>query len=186
MVFENVKLPDFVIADLYTNSLIEDDRKAIKNTNVAVETNAITNSSIAEPANSLTSIKYLGKNEKNVSIIVNDTEAVYLVEDTLTLLTNLLTACKLTLADVAIINTYNQSITYKQIKQNLQPKQLLLMGNVLKNISLPFIFPEYRVQQYDNCEMLICSDLKKLLPQTDLVKAEKRKLWENLKTLFKI
>lgn len=186
MVFENVKLPNFVIADLYKNSLIEDDRKATKNTNTVVEVGIISDNDILHSAGNITTIKYLGKNQKNVSIVVYETDAVYLIEDTLTLLTNLLSACKLTLADVAIINTHNQSITYKQIKQDLQPKQLLLMGNVLKNISLPFIFPEYRVQQYDNCEMLISADLKNMLAQTDLVKAEKRKLWESLKTMFKL
>ncbi|MFY7965135.1 MAG: hypothetical protein ACOVO1_09585 [Chitinophagaceae bacterium] len=186
MVFEDIRLPDFVIADLYKNTLIEGEKSAksptISNANTTAKSADTESNDNAETLQ----IKFLGENKKKVVIVVCDEDAVYINDDKLQLLTNLLNACKLTIADVAIINVQNQNVVYKQIKQDFTPSYLLLMGNVIKKISLPFIFPEYKVQQYDNCDMLIAPDLQKLLGQTDDVKTEKRRLWESLKLIFKL
>ena len=188
MGFEDIKLPDFVIADLYKNSLIE-GQKNIKTAAIVAENKVAESAIIAKPIaaeNAVVPIKYLGENRKNVVIVINDNEAVFIGDEKLQLLTNLLGACKLTIADVAIINTASQTANYKQIKQEMKPKYLLLMGKTSKDISLSFIFPEYKIQEYDHCQMLIATDLQILLVKSDTVTAEKRKLWESLKLLFKL
>ena len=188
MGFEDIKLPDFVIADLYKNNLIEGEKIVAAVVPIA-ENKSLKATSITMPDivnNEAVSIKYLGENKKNVVIVVSDKEAVFIDDNKLQLLTNLLNACKLTIADVAIINTANQQVNYKQIKLDLQPSYLLLLGKVSKEISLTFIFPEYRIQTYDNCQMLIAADLQALLAKSDAVQAEKRRLWESLKLMFKL
>ena len=111
---------------------------------------------------------------------------MFIGEEKLQLLSNLLTACKLNLGDVAIVNIGNENILYKQIKQELQPQFLLLMGVNTKAFQLPLVFPEYKIQQYDNCKMLIATDLNNLLGNSNEVKMEKSKLWLCLKQLFAI
>jgi hypothetical protein len=179
MAFEDIKLPNFVIADLYKHTLIEGEK-------IALQTEIKQPEKLSPAIETQQHIKFLGDNKKGVVVILKEENAVHLNDDKLLLLTNLLSACKLTLADVAIININKQQVSYKQIKQDLNPQYLLLMGNVIKPIALPFIFPEYRVQQYDNTEMIIAADLDNLLGQSDAVKNEKRKLWESLKLLFKL
>lgn len=180
MGFETIQLPDFVLADLYKNNLIA-ATTAEKKPKKVVENNLPTITQQQEKA-----IKFLGENKKNVVIVVNDNDAVFISDDKLQLLTNLLNACKLTIADVAIINTIHQKVLYQQIKQDLNPKYLILLGKTAKDISLSFLFPEYRVQEYDHCEMLIAADLQNLLGATETVVTEKRKLWQSLKQLFKL
>ncbi len=173
MSFKETILPSFLIADLYKNVLIEDVEK--KRAEV-VEPSVVEESSI----------NFLGNNNKNVVIMVSDDTAVHIADEKLHLLTNLLTACKLGLADVAIVNVSNKNIVYKQIKQQFLPKNLLLMGVDAKLFQLPMIFPEYRIQHYDNCQMLIATDLTNLLGDSNEVKVEKSKLWVCLKQMFSI
>ncbi|MCX6210538.1 MAG: hypothetical protein NTZ59_13820 [Bacteroidetes bacterium] len=174
MSFQEISLPPFVIADLYSNSLIETiNVEAKKVINKNTDTNEQT-------------IKFLGENNKNISIIVFDNSAVYLTDDKLDLLTKLLTACKLTLADVAIVNSSNKLLTYNQIKDAFNPQFLLLFGIDAKKFQLPLIFPEYRIQHYSNCQMLIAADLDKMIGNNETVKMEKTKLWMSLKTMFNV
>ena len=171
MSFNELILPHFLIADLYKNVLIE--------TQVA-ETVTTKQIEAIQPI----ALKFLGENRKQVSIIVIDNNAVYIDDEKLNLLTKLLAACKLTLADVAIVNLYNKNITYNQIKQELNPQFLLLMGVDIKQFALPIIFPEYKIQHYNNCQILIAKGLQQFIGETQDVKMEKSKLWLCLKTIF--
>ncbi len=171
MAFDDTILPNFVIADLYKNSLIEPSLNEFV---------------ISEKNDNKSGIRFLGENKKNIAIIVQDDEAVFIGEEKLQLLSNLLTACKLNLADVAIVNIGNKNTSYKQIKEEIEPQFLLLMGINSKAFQLPLIFPEYKIQQYDNCKMLIATDLNNLLGNSNDVKMEKSKLWLCLKQLFAI
>lgn len=173
MSFQEIKLPHFVVSELYSNVLIESDEKMNLQKPVTV----------ISPDNDA-NIKILGENKKNISILVNDSEAVYLSDDKLDLITKLLTACKLTLADVAIINTHHKQITYNQVESQLNPQYILLFGINATQFKLPIIFPEYRVQQYDNRKMLIAADLSQMLGNTEQVKIEKSKLWLSLRQMF--
>ena len=48
--------------------------------------------------------KYLGNNQKNILIVVNYDNAVHLPDEELNFLTNMLTACKLNLGDVPVLD----------------------------------------------------------------------------------
>jgi len=173
MAFEDVILPDFVIADLYRNTLIESLNETVVNTksNKEIQTEKI---------------RFLGDNKKNITIVVNDEKAVFIEEDKLQLLTNLLAACKLNNADVAIVNVSNTDYKYKQIKAELQPANLLLFGVNAKTFELPLVFEEYKLKNYDNCQILIAADLNNLIGATNEVKMEKSKLWFCLKQMFAV
>jgi hypothetical protein len=173
MRFIDTKLPPFLIADLYKNILIE--------SNEIVTPKVAEDLPIKEDL-----ISFLGENKKRISIIINDAEAVFIDDAKLLLLTNLLTACKLTIADVAIVNMYNKSIHYTKIKQALRPLFLLLMGIDAKAFQLPIIFPEYKIQPYDSCQILLADDLKDMLGTNNEVKLAKSKLWLCLKQLFSV
>jgi hypothetical protein len=173
MAFEDVILPDFVIADLYRNTLIESLNETAVNTKSSKE-------------NHTEKIRFLGDNKKNITVVVNDEKAVFIEEDKLQLLTNLLSACKLNNADVAIVNVSNTSYKYKQIKAELQPANLLLFGVNAKTFELPLVFEEYKLKNYDNCQILIAADLNNLIGVTNEVKIEKSKLWLCLKQMFAV
>ena len=82
MNLNNISLTPQQVADLYTNVLIESE-------------------SIAVPEKE--NIAFLGNNKKNIVVLVNYTDVPFLPDEQLNFLMNILGACHLTLADVAIV-----------------------------------------------------------------------------------
>ena len=105
---EKIQLPDFILADLYKENL------------VILKEIQVIEKQTAKIKNELPETKwFLGDNKKNICIVVNDLEAVYLNEDLLNFLTTILDACKLNLGDVAILNYNNNNFQYSFIKEQL-------------------------------------------------------------------
>ncbi len=125
----------------------------------------------------------LGNNEKEILILISSEEALYLPDDQLNFLVGILSACGLTMNDVAILNTKkNTAVTYDLINQELKSKTILLFGVTVEEIQLPITFPDYQVQKFNNQVYLTAPILSQL--QSD--KAEKSKLWSSLKQIFSI
>jgi hypothetical protein len=165
MSLDNIQLPIQVITDLFKNSLVDLDGEQIKTTNKSNNT-----------------ISFLGNNDKQIAILVNEPEAIYLKEDELNLLLNILNACKLTMADIAVINLDKTTTNYKQLQEDLLAKIILLIGVSTQDIALPLDFPMYKIQGYNNQQYISSVSLQQLLND----KAEKGKLWLSLKTLFSV
>jgi hypothetical protein len=68
----------------------------------------------------------------------------------------------------------------------LKPEYLLLFGITALQIELPFTMPDYQVQQYSNCKILIAPALTDLNNASAKAVAEKKKLWSSLKNMFSI
>ena len=166
MSLDNIQLPPIVLQDLYRNSLI--DLKTVNTVPGAA----------ASPT-----LAYLGNNQKHVVIIVDEPEAIYLPDEELNFLLGILTACKLSMADIALLNYHkNPAITYKDIAEQLQAEKIFLFGTTPAILELPLQFPHYQVQQYNDQVYLSSPNLKKLRDD----KAEKTKLWNCLKQVFSI
>ncbi len=165
MSLDNIQLPPLVVADLFKNVLI--DLKTIEQ---------------ALPNTHKASFTYLGNNAKQIGVIVNDDDAVYLKEDELSFLLGILSACKLSMADIALINVAKNNIKYTAIKEEVDAKIVLLFGVTPINIDLPLDFPHYQIQKYNEQQYLHAPLLKQLM----INKEEKTKLWNTLKILFSL
>ena len=179
---ENNLLPPFVIASLYKNELVLIDTQKISNEDKPTKNEAVATA----PQQIQKPISYLGDNQKKVTILLQDSSAVHLADESLQFLTAILAACKLNMGDVAIVNTANQAVKYAQIKTELQPSTLLIFDINAASIALPFEVPHYQVQQYDNCTLLFSAPLQSMLVKTEAAKLEKGKLWNALKKTFNI
>jgi len=169
MSLDNIQLPAIVIYDLFKNSLVD--------LNTAPAVPAV---SAAGPEKK---IAFLGNNEKNITVVVKDAEAIYLGDAELNFLIGILAACKLTMADVALINLVKHpSANYTNIAAQLNTEKILIFGDSSRNLELPLQFPDYQVQQYNNQVYLAAPDLKIISAD----KAEKTKLWNSLKQLFSL
>jgi len=171
MSFEKLQLPDFVITSLYKDKLVVLDEAGV--------------TQLKEPEIKKQPV-YLGENKQQVVILVNDDEAVYLRDEWLDLLSNMLNACKLNLGDVAIINIARNQFSYTGLKELLSPKFLLLFGVPATGIALPFTVPHYQVQQYDQCSFLLAPSLASMISHSQGAKLEKSKLWLSLKKMFPV
>lgn len=188
-------LPDFLLADLYKNSLVlVDNDVAIK---IKPETKPIISEESSPPfikdepliitrkaANE--PLAYLGNNGKNICIVVKDDQAIHLQDELLNILSAILGACKLNLADVSIVNTKTQDVNDHILRKNLSPKTVLLFGVTTNEVDLPFSIPDYKVQAFNNCNYLQVAGLDKMKGVSNEAKLEKSKLWVCLKSLFGI
>jgi hypothetical protein len=131
-------------------------------------------------------LKFLGGNRRNITLLVNSTGTPFLPDNHLAFLTKILAACHLTIADVAIVNHAAAAVTITALRQQLQPKTVLLFGLEPTTIRLPINFPVFKLQSYDDCTYLSAPALDQLVPDTDESKLEKSKLWVCLKALFNV
>ncbi len=177
MSINHIELPASVVVDLYHLSLI-DSGKPIANENIAEEVLQ----SAAETINSY-AWKSLGSNLKNILIIVKTEDAVHLPDNELTFLTGILGACKLSLADVAIVNLNNHpEASYKELTSFFKSKIVLLFDMEPASFGLPMSFPHYQIQAFAGNSFLYSPSFKNL--END--KVEKSKLWVCLKRLFNL
>ena len=199
MSLTNIILPGFVIADLYRNSLIQPEGGALPQpevANVKAETPSLSVGrneerpaepvAVAKPVKKEEPVAYktLGNNKQQITVVVNCPNDAYVPEADLAFLTKMLSACKLNMADVAIVNYASAPIAIDRLKTQLQPKTLLLLGVEPGDIQLPISFPAFKEQPYAGTTYLFTPALSQLNQETEDAKVLKRQLWDCLKRMF--
>lgn len=164
MSLDNIQLSTYLLHNLYNKSLVDlEPEQQIKDS-------LLTNT-----------IKYLGKNEKSLIILVKDEKNVFLDDEDLNFLIKMMSACKVTLGDMALINIYNEhQVNYQLIMQELKPEKIIFFGPKPQQLSFPLEFPLYQLQRYNKQVYLSA-------PSLDILKnnkEEKTKLWACLQQLF--
>jgi hypothetical protein len=166
MSLDNIQLPAIVLQDLFTNALVDLNEQKDQPASFAAGT-----------------LSFLGENKKKISIIVDHAQVIYLPDDELNFLIGILSACKLGMADVALLNcAKNPSLTYRDIAEQLSVEKILLFGVTPSALALPLQFPHYQIQKY-NDQVYLSSPPLKILADN---KEEKIKLWGCLKQVFAI
>jgi hypothetical protein len=163
MSLENIRLSPLSIQNLYQQSLvlIQKDKKKAKATSPA--------------------IKHLGSNEKNITILIYNEEAAFLTDNELDFLSKILSACKLTLADVAIINVHKEKdLDHEKINNAFAPERLLLFGLEPIAIKLPFQIPNFQVQKHNSQVYITAPTLSILESDKEL----KKRLWVCFQQIF--
>lgn len=164
MSLDQFQLPPLVAGELYKNVLVELD----KNINMPkpLETSAIA---------------YLGNYRKRILVIVDQENATFLEDKDLAFFIDIITACKLSLDDVGVVNfSSSPGLNYKRIQDSLQPSVILCLGVEPSALKFPLEFPHYQVQAYNHQSYLVAPSLQKLAAD----KGEKLLLWGCLKKLF--
>lgn len=188
MSLTNIKLPGVIIADLYRHSLVQYDGPSTKGVpDEPVESQPLSKApaeTIEPKTSEPVAYKVLGNNKQHITIIVNFPQEVFLPEGDLQFLTKMLGACKLNMADVAIVNSATAGIAIEPLKQQLQPKYILLFGVEPAAIQLPISFPAFKEQAYAGSTYLLTPPLNQLNQENEEAKQLKRKLWDCLKRIF--
>lgn len=163
MSLNKIHLTSKLLADLYPNALIE--------------------STITTSVPDFQPVIYLGNHEKKILLLVTNNNFPFLPDNELSFLTNILSACKLSLADVAIMNIakWKPDEVEKAIVQ-LGSKNIILFGIEPLSAGLPINFPPYQLQHF-NKRTYLCTPV---LQDLENDKSLKLKLWNCLKVLFSI
>lgn len=180
----NIKLPAVVIAGLYKDSLVLTGEELHKKEQLPQFTNKSSKDIETHPP--LSKKWFLGDNKKNILILLKDASAVHINEEWLTTLTKLLTACKLNIGDIAIVNHSQHGKNFTELKESLQSQVVLMFDVTTSEIQLPFAIPHYQVQKYGGCSFMTAPSITLTTDNSDATKTEKRKLWEKLKMIFNV
>ena len=179
MDLNHIKLPAAVINELYKTALVEPAlNTGVREAAISAEKPVITSDEATTPE-----WKSLGSNEKNILIVVSNSDAVYLPDNDLNFLTGVLGACKLSLADVAVVNRFHYpEAGYKELIAYFKSRVILLLGVEPAAMGLPINFPHYQLQAFQNNTFLFTPPLEEI----EKDKLEKSKLWVSLKRLFNV
>lgn len=129
---------------------------------------------------------FLGNNGKQITVMVKEDTVPYINDKHLQFLSNVLSACKLNLGDIALVNYNNYPLGFDELRAKSNPKIVLVFDLTPKELKLPFTIPVYQVQDYAQCRFLFAPSLTKMEGDHADAKAEKTKLWNSLKTLFQL
>lgn len=173
MGLNDINLPAALIAGFYKNHLIESNLPAAP-IKIAAGT-----------ASTKKTIQYLGKNQKGVCLLVDYANDVYLPDNELSFLSAILQACKLNLGDVAIINFHQHKISFKELREQISCKYLLVFGIDAVNIGLAEI-PLFTAGTTQDCNIVYSVAAEQLNNKHPESKLLKSKLWICLKQLFNV
>lgn len=165
MSLEQLQLDPYLLAQMYDQPIIPEMQSA----QPAVE-------------KALPKVKYLGENQKNVLLLIQNESEAYLNDELFNLLTNILSACKLGMQEVALVNVAQYpGLTLADYKKALPVQQCILFAIPPETLELPPMQP-YQLETHQQIPVLYSDHLQ--LIATD--KASKGKLWTALKQLFGI
>lgn len=167
MDLNHIELPAFTVAQLYPDQLVD-------------TASAHLPAPLSSPAPEMTPSRYLGGHAKKVLVVVRYPDDLFLPDESLRLLTNILQACQLGLGDVAILNRHHQNGPFSEWLQELRPRIVLQFGVSPAELDLAADFPAYQLQPLAGVTHLFASGLEKIGSD----KSEKMKLWDCLKRLF--
>ncbi|HEV7331610.1 MAG TPA: hypothetical protein VGN63_11270 [Flavisolibacter sp.] len=163
MSLNNISLPSQLVAHLYHHSLVGGNATPVP----------------AKPV----PVSFLGKNGKNILIVVNKPDVPYLPDADLSFLTKVLTACQLSLMDVAIVNGNKLSLQdAPAVLEQTAARFVILFDVAPATFGLPAQTPMYGVQLVENLPYVVAPALS----QIESSKEAKSQLWTALKQMFGI
>jgi hypothetical protein len=159
MNLNDIVLSPGIMADLYTNSLID-------------------NSATAMPIS--TNPEYSGNFEKKILIVTANKKNPVIPSADLELLNGILKACSMQMNDVAVVNFYNPDAGTVSLQE--QSKFILLFGIDPLTLGLPINFPYYQLQLFNKRTYLYAPSLYEVGNDRNI----KANLWTSLKKMFGI
>ncbi len=176
MSLNNIQLTPFLTAAMYKDELVEttDPDRQFADKNQQQE-------KIIDSTQVKKSWNILGDFQKNILFIVRYENALHIPDEQLNFLTGMLTACKLSVADIGILNLSNApSSLHKNVHGKFPAATTILFGVSPKQFEMPIDFPEFQVQPFNNCTFLFVPAVEEISND----KLLKSKLWVSLRKIF--
>ncbi|PUZ30527.1 hypothetical protein GA0116948_101577 [Chitinophaga costaii] len=167
MSLAHIQIDPYFLAKIFTQPIIPGERPA-------------TIMPTAPPTVALPPIKFLGENQKNIALLIDNPNEVYLNDELFNLLTNILNACKLGMQDVALINLHAYpGISLEALQKAVPMQQAVFFGIDPEMLALQGI-ALYQVNQAGGSSVLYSHDLSFIAQD----KVMKGRLWTGLKQLL--
>ena len=126
-------------------------------------------------------IRSLGGNARRVLVVVQKEKEAFLPDGELKFLTTILSACGLSIADIALVNLASvENKAYGPLTEHFSSRQVLLFDVAPGQLGMPINFPPFQVQTFKEIKYVHAPNLH--LIEADV--AQKKNLWAALKNLF--
>ena len=99
MSLNDIKISPFLVKKMYEKTLVESSFATDEKNAISQE--IVSQNNISKEIDAEDSIQYLGKNNRHILVVVNEKDHKFLGDDELSFLMNILSACYVTMADVA-------------------------------------------------------------------------------------
>lgn len=162
MSLDKFQIPTSLVTELYKESLVVLDGKQPNKETLKQK-----------------KLNTLGDNKKNILILVQDENSLHLSDADLQFFTGILNACKLSFADIQLLNlAKNSYITIENIVANLSPEKIIAFG--IESVLFPVEISHFRIVKNKKQTYLTAPTLSELSKNID----SKKELWICLKTIF--
>jgi hypothetical protein len=128
----------------------------------------------------------LGKNLLSICFLVNCPEVEFIPDDQFVFLQKILVACKLSLEDIALINTNRTPVEWQVLKTRFQPKIVFFWGDTPAITGLKQNFPDMTISTWENIQILPVMQSELMSRDNPKGPDLKRNLWISLKKLFNL
>ncbi len=163
MSFDQLQLDPYLLAKIYTQPIIPG--KSVP---------------VAKEQKPLLKVKFLGENQKNIALFIQNENGAYLNDELFNLLTNILNACKLGMQDVALVNIAQaQGSSLANWQEAVNMRQCVFFGIQPDSLGLEPL-PAYQIHTAGGVQLLFSDPLESIAAD----KVLKGRLWNGLKQLF--
>lgn len=177
-------LPASVLVSLYKDTLVLPDEEKKPEIIQNKEEKEAKTVEIPKVKKLVGPLKHLGDHHKKILVIVNDPNSVYLNETDFILLTSILNACKLTIADIALVNIGNQETSLHQILETLPSSKIMCFDVAPTDLKIKLPTTLYKVNELGESILFFSKALSSMQGTGAEAKQEKGTLWILLKKLF--
>lgn len=129
---------------------------------------------------------FLGKNLRNICFLVNYPDDEFIPEDQFTFLQKILTACKLSLNDITLINTNKTAVELQALQRQFQSSIIFFWGNAPDIMGMNQNFPDMTISAWGNIQILPVMQAEMMSWDNPRGLEMKRNLWISLKKLFNL
>jgi hypothetical protein len=130
---------------------------------------------------------FLGKNRRSLCILVSCSDEEFMPEEQFVFLQKIMAACKYSLDDFAVINTYRQPLDMESLKNQFNPHVIFLWGSPPPDIpGLPKTLADMSVTTWENIIVLPVAQAGLMSRDIPEGLALKRVLWTSLKKIFNL
>jgi hypothetical protein len=182
MGINHLRLSSELIAALYPESLIAGNERATVKENVR---NSNENARTPKPvADKMPLYPFMGENNRSICFLANCPEEDFLPAEQLGFLIKMLTACKLSLNDIALLNIAHLAFDLAELRVQLHPRIIFLWGMPPVSAGLKSGLPDFNISVFDGISVIPVLSPDLMSGNRPEGTEFKQRLWICLKKLF--
>jgi len=177
MGINDFSLTDEIIAALYPESLVS-EKTIGPGKKIPVKA--------GNPSTPIAPYPFLGQNSRSICFLVHYPDNEFIPGDQLVFLLKILTACKCSLDDIALVNTAKTQVKTDELKRQLHPGIIFLWGLIPGWAEITNGFPDMSLSQVDGITVIPVTHAEQMSRENAEAVELKRQLWVSLKKLFSL